>query len=55
MTPSNVVPFPGRNGKWRPNWRNVDEYPDHGQDWYAWMWELLRRNDEYRSDYDRWD
>jgi hypothetical protein len=40
---------------WMPNWRDDEAYPASFDDWSLaqWVWAFLRRNDEYRSDYEK--
>ncbi|NJD24085.1 MAG: hypothetical protein FIB06_01630 [Betaproteobacteria bacterium] len=39
---------------WLPNWRNKDEYTDHGDNLEAWAWEFIRRHPFYQADFARW-
>lgn len=40
---------------WLPDWKNDDAYPQRDEDWspYGWAWAFLRRNTDYRADYER--
>ena len=39
---------------WRPNWKNEAEYPDAEKtSTTQWAWEFLRRNPEYKEDYEK--
>jgi len=33
---------------WLPNWRNKNEYPGKETQHHEWMWQFLRRNEEYQ-------
>jgi hypothetical protein len=37
----------------KPNWRTGEGYPDHGDKTRLWAWEFLRRNPNYRRDWER--
>lgn len=53
MRMEKLIPF-GPVPAWLPNWRDAGNYINHGDDYYCWAWEFLRRNPEYRADFRRW-